>query len=132
MPISIHAIRAAEINAAPFIDVPVEGWGDVRLKRLATPQFVKFMDSLQSSGKGGEATLQQMLELVCLTAVDDGGAPLFAEPADRELLASIPAVVMLLGSRAIDFNGLGQVESAAKKPVVSEKQPSHSLTLSGE
>lgn len=118
MPISIFDIRAAASNAKPLVDVQIDGWGEVRLKRLTTPQFVQFAEVMQNAGNSKEASIEALLELVCISAVDDGGDMLFREPEDRQLLADSPAIVMKLGTAAIELNGLSG-EPAEKKSVAS-------------
>jgi hypothetical protein len=99
MPSSIHTIRAAAIGDAPsFVDVPVAGWGAVRVQRLQPHVREKFADV------SGSSTPEQLLDLVCASAVDDGGALLFANETDLALLK--PEIVAVLSQAAIDLNGL--------------------------
>lgn len=95
MPVNIHQIRAANISKAPFVDVSVENWGDVRLKRLLPEQIVAFME-----GKGSAN------DLICLCALNDGGAPLFVSDEDKQILASHPDIAAQLGAEAMKLNGL--------------------------
>lgn len=98
MPISIHTIRAAEKGGSPFVEVPIAGWGDVRLQRLQPHQREKFADLLAGKTSDG------LLGLVCTTAVSDAGALLFAEAADRALLESREDAVAKLGAAAVKLN----------------------------
>jgi hypothetical protein len=92
MPVNIHQIRAANITDAPFIDVPVEKWGEVRIKRLTPDQLATFKGSAN--------------DLIVLCALNDGGAPLFVSDEDKAILVSHPEIAAQLGDEALKLNGL--------------------------
>lgn len=95
-------VAAAKSHKTKAVDVPELGPGAVVIVRELTARRALEIGAAIRS----EARVDAMILWVIAAAVDEAGAPLFTEAEDREMLAEMPASVILrLSNAAIALNG---------------------------
>ncbi len=116
MPVSIKSLDEQSPDSKPqFIDVPVPQLNDsVRLRRMTAAEYITASAVLGSTRKD-DGSLELVdaktsvgkvaFSAVMATAIEESGAPLFAD--GREIyLENNPEVAVLLGLAALRFNSL--------------------------